>query len=175
MYWNLRNLVERNILQQAEVDRQQHTNIESRGTCTTLSWSKGHRPPNLLRCAFTQSTASEAFTTPDTSSTTIIGNRKKSSNHAKEGARVAPAHVGQDHAPLGMRSKRRSSPKGTCTSQHFYVHWFHKPWHVARDYRLACRMAGIKDDHLVIQFLAVHLSKEARVWLRYLLASTIHD
>lgn len=30
------------------------------------------------------------------------------------------------------------------------------------DYRLACRMVGIKDDHLIIQFLPIHLAEGAR-------------
>jgi hypothetical protein len=36
-------------------------------------------------------------------------------------------------------------------------------------------MAGIKDDHLVIQFLPVHLAEGARAWLVHLSVSTIHD
>jgi hypothetical protein len=30
------------------------------------------------------------------------------------------------------------------------------------DYRLACRMAGIKDDCLIIQFLTIHLAEGTR-------------
>jgi hypothetical protein len=43
------------------------------------------------------------------------------------------------------------------------------------DYRLACRMVGIKDDHLIIQFLPIHLAEGARAWLEHLPAGTIHD
>jgi hypothetical protein len=43
------------------------------------------------------------------------------------------------------------------------------------DYRLACRIAGIKDDHLVIQFLPTHLVEGARAWLKHLPADTIRD
>lgn len=31
------------------------------------------------------------------------------------------------------------------------------------DYRLACHMVGIKNDHLVIEFLPVHFAEGARV------------
>lgn len=43
------------------------------------------------------------------------------------------------------------------------------------DYRLMCRMAGIQDNHLVIQFLPAHLAEEVRAWLEHLSAGTIHD
>jgi hypothetical protein len=43
------------------------------------------------------------------------------------------------------------------------------------DYQLACHMAGIKDDDLVIQFLPVHLAEGARAWLENLHADTIHN
>jgi hypothetical protein len=36
-------------------------------------------------------------------------------------------------------------------------------------------MAGIKDDHLIIQFLPIHLTEGVRAWLEHLLAGTIHD
>jgi hypothetical protein len=36
-------------------------------------------------------------------------------------------------------------------------------------------MVGIKDDHLVIQFLPVHLAEGPRAWLEYQPASTIHE
>jgi hypothetical protein len=36
-------------------------------------------------------------------------------------------------------------------------------------------MVGIKDEHLVIQFLPVHLAEGARASLEHLPASTIHD
>jgi hypothetical protein len=41
MYQNLHNLVERAVVQQAEVDQRQHTGIESHGTHMSSSWSKG--------------------------------------------------------------------------------------------------------------------------------------
>jgi tRNA C32,U32 (ribose-2'-O)-methylase TrmJ len=41
MYWNLRNLVKRAMVQQDEVDMPQHTDMESRGTHMASSWSKG--------------------------------------------------------------------------------------------------------------------------------------
>jgi hypothetical protein len=43
------------------------------------------------------------------------------------------------------------------------------------DYCLACYMAGIKDDHLIIQFLPIHLAEGTRVWLEHLSNGTIHD
>jgi hypothetical protein len=43
------------------------------------------------------------------------------------------------------------------------------------DYRLACHMVGIKNDHLVIEFLPVHFAEGARVWLEHLPSSSIHD
>jgi hypothetical protein len=36
-------------------------------------------------------------------------------------------------------------------------------------------MAGIKDDHLIIQFFPIHLAERARAWLKHLPASTIHN
>jgi hypothetical protein len=43
------------------------------------------------------------------------------------------------------------------------------------DYFLAYHMVGIKDDHLMIQFLPIHLAEGARAWLEHLPASTIHN
>lgn len=43
------------------------------------------------------------------------------------------------------------------------------------DYRLACRMVGIKGDHLIIQYLPIHLAEGARAWLEHLPSGTIHD
>lgn len=43
------------------------------------------------------------------------------------------------------------------------------------EYRLAYCIVGIKDDPLVIQFLPIHLTKGARVWLKHLSSNTIHD
>lgn len=34
-------------------------------------------------------------------------------------------------------------------------------------------MAGIKDDHLITQFLPVHLAKGVRVWLEHFPSGTI--
>jgi hypothetical protein len=36
-------------------------------------------------------------------------------------------------------------------------------------------MARIKDDHLIIQFLPIHLAKGARASLKHLPIDTIHD
>jgi hypothetical protein len=36
-------------------------------------------------------------------------------------------------------------------------------------------MVGIKNDHLVIEFLPVHFAEGARVWLEHLPSSSIHD
>jgi hypothetical protein len=43
------------------------------------------------------------------------------------------------------------------------------------DYGLACWTAGIKDDHLIIHFLPIHLAEETRAWLEHLPTSTIHN
>lgn len=43
------------------------------------------------------------------------------------------------------------------------------------DYCLACCMAGIKNDHLIIQFLPIHLAEGTRAWLKHLSSGTIHD
>lgn len=43
------------------------------------------------------------------------------------------------------------------------------------DYRLACHIAGINDDHLVMQFLPIHLVEGARVWLEHLVIGTVRD
>lgn len=44
MYRNLRNLVERDIMQQAEIDRQFTPGTESCGPNMTSSWSRGAQP-----------------------------------------------------------------------------------------------------------------------------------
>jgi len=44
-----------------------------------------------------------------------------------------------------------------------------------KDYRLACHMAGIKDDPLIIQYLPIHLGDAPRAWLMHLPEDTIHD
>lgn len=43
------------------------------------------------------------------------------------------------------------------------------------DYRLACQMAGIKDDYLIIQFLPIHLVVAAGDWLKHLPTETVRD
>jgi tRNA C32,U32 (ribose-2'-O)-methylase TrmJ len=46
MYRNLRNLVERAAVQQAEIDRQFPLRTKSYNPKMASSWSKGHNPPN---------------------------------------------------------------------------------------------------------------------------------
>lgn len=41
------------------------------------------------------------------------------------------------------------------------------------DYRLACRMARINDDYLIIQFLPIHIAEGARAWLEHLPLGTV--
>jgi hypothetical protein len=36
-------------------------------------------------------------------------------------------------------------------------------------------LVGPKDDHLIFQFLPIHLAERVRAWLEHLPASTIHD
>ena len=43
------------------------------------------------------------------------------------------------------------------------------------DYSLACRLAGIKDDSLIIQYLPIHLGDAPRAWLEHLPGDTIHN
>jgi hypothetical protein len=43
------------------------------------------------------------------------------------------------------------------------------------DYHIACRMAGIKDDNLIIQFLPIPLAEGARAWLEHLLLGTVRS
>jgi hypothetical protein len=43
------------------------------------------------------------------------------------------------------------------------------------DYRLTCRMAGIKDDYLIIQFLPIHLVVATEDWLKHLPTETVRD
>jgi hypothetical protein len=111
MYWNLRNLVERVTVQQAKVDRWQRTDTESRGTHTTLSWSKGalasQSTPTHIHIKHRIGGIHDACT----SSIIGVGNMKNSSNRAKQGARAARVHLGRDHTPLGVKSERRSSSR----------------------------------------------------------------
>jgi tRNA C32,U32 (ribose-2'-O)-methylase TrmJ len=51
MYRNLRNLVERAAVQQAEIDRQLPTEMDSYNPYMASSWSRGRSTPNLRKHA----------------------------------------------------------------------------------------------------------------------------
>jgi hypothetical protein len=101
--------------------------------------------------------------TPDTSSTTSVGSSKKLSNHAKEGTNAALGHLDRDHAPSDVRSGRHSPPPKVCALANISKYdGSTKPSVWLEDYCLACHMAGIKDDYLIIQFLPIHLEEGTR-------------
>jgi hypothetical protein len=112
---------------------------------------------------------------PDTSSTIVVGNKKTSSNHTKEGARATTALLERDHVPSDVRPERHNFPRRYVPANITKYDGSTNPSVWLEDYRLVCHMVGIKDDHLVIQFLTIHLVEGARAWLEHLPVGTIHD
>jgi hypothetical protein len=140
-----------------------HRHGESWRTHTTLSWSKGavasQSTPTHIHIKHRTGGIHDACT----SSIIGVGNMKNSSNRVKQGARAARVHLGRDHTPLGVKSERRSSSRRYACQLTFPRMMVPRPPRVwLEDYRLACHMAGIMDDLLVIQFIHVHLAEGVR-------------
>jgi hypothetical protein len=98
---------------------------------------------------------------PDTSSTIGIRNKKRSSNYAKR-RRVrspSPPRVGVGLCAFGRKIRKAQFPTKVRASANVTKYdGSMNPCVWLEDYRLACCMAGIKDNYLVIQFILVHLT-----------------
>lgn len=113
---------------------------------------------------------------PDTSSTIGIRNKKRSSNCAKRRRVRSPSPPGAGPCAFGRKiRKAQFPPKVRASANVTKYDGSMNPSVWLEDYRLACCMVGIKDDHLVIQFLLVHLTEGVTAWLEHLPAGTIHD
>lgn len=109
---------------------------------------------------------SGTFTTPDTSSI----NRRQEQEEVEQ-----PRERRHERSPSPPRSgphtfgrvirKAQFPVKVRAPTNISKYDGFLNPSVWLQDYRLACRMVEIKDDHLNIQFLPKHLVEGARAWL----------
>lgn len=87
----------------------------------------------------------------DTSPRTGIENRKRLSERSRSPPRSGPhtfeCAIHRAQYPAKVRALTNTSKYDGSSNQGVWL----------EDYRLVCRMAGIKDDHLIIQFLPIHL------------------
>jgi hypothetical protein len=111
----------------------------------------------------------------DTSSTTGSGSRRRLNSYVSRGEQ-SPSMPGP-----GPRAFERAIRKAQllvkvgAPANISKYDGYSNPSVWMEDYRLACCMAGIKDDHPIIQFLPIHLVEGARAWIEHLPARTIHS
>jgi hypothetical protein len=149
MYWNLRNPVERAVVQ-VEVDWRQHTGTESRGTHTTSSWSK--------RAQASQSTLTHVHIKHRIGGIRdtwhILDNRCQEQEeveqpHERRHVR-SPSAPGVGPCSFGRKIQKAQFPQKVCAPTNISLYDAStNPDMWLEDYRPACRMEGIKDDHLV--------------------------
>lgn len=97
------------------------------------------------------------------------------SSRARGGASTVQAHRGGPSAFRREIKKVQFPPKVRAPANISKYDGSTNPAVWLEDYRLACHIAGINDDHLVMQFLPIHLVEGARVWLEHLVIGTVRD